>query len=293
MVVVAMFAPSRKPNAHSVSAALRVSPISKFEFSTSHKAKFHEEYSELSTLDDTINEFYREGKLGNLKQIKDHLFNEIQDADVPAEKDSLEEGTEVLVFSDGMWLEGVVVDPTGDTCTFTTFYKSQKPPFKHKEVTRDANFDDIVVTSDAETYLEALVLWSQVNFYIADLLLTKGDKKSAQQHATSALNAFRVSEPFHLQSHPARYLRLLRLNCLCWARVASNTDNEEVAANLRLLVNQFQTELRFHVLKPFEIPHGSSTEVVMEQLKVMNNLFVNYMQQNGEENICQLGWQPS
>lgn len=270
--------------------------MSKLELGTSHNAKFHEAYSDTTTLEDTINDFHQNKKLGKLKQIKEHLFKKMKDADVPADADILEEGTEVLVFSGGVWLDGVVVDSEGDKCTFTTFYKSKKPPFKHQEVTREAEFDDIVVASDAEAYLEAIVLFSQVNFHIADLLFTKGDKKSAQQHAACALKTFRFSEPFSLRSHPAQYLRLLRLNSLCWAKLAKGKNNKEVTANLGLLVHQFQTELQFHVLEPFEIPHegSGSVAVLIEHLKLLNNLFVTYMREQGEEeSIFQLQWQPS
>ena len=156
----------------------------------------------------------------------------------------------------------------------------------------------MVLTDEAENYLAVLVLWSKVNFKLADLLLSKSKSDlllsknkavQSQQHAAYALQAFRFCEPFHLRGSMTQYLRIVRMGCLCSAAVAKGNNDDDVASNFRLLVNQFKTELEFHVLKPFEVPPGSSTE----QLVVLNTLFVEYMREQGEEDsVHQLGWQP-
>ena len=290
--------------AHTLSAVLRVHPMSKLTLDpkVQQRSKQHDEYNELDTLGDLIDDMHTERMLGKLKEVEEHLLSKMVSAEVPAAESSLTEGAEVLVYSDGFWRDGEVVSATGGACTFTTSYKSQKPPFKKQEVTLTTEYGNVVLTNEAENYLAVLALWSQVNFKLADLLLRKSKSDlllsknkavQAQQHATCALQAFRFCEPFHLRGSMTQYLRLVRMSCLCAAAVAKGNKDDSVASNFLLLVNQFKTELEFHVLKPFEVPPGSSTEVVMRQLVVLDTLFVEYMQEQGEEDsVHQLEWQP-
>ena len=282
--------------AHTLSAVLRVHPMSKLTLDpkVQQRSKQHDEYNELDTLGDLIDDMHTERMLGKLKEVEEHLLSKMVSAEVPAAESSLTEGAEVLVYSDGFWRDGEVVSATGGACTFTTSYGW--------EVTLTTEYGNVVLTNEAENYLAVLALWSQVNFKLADLLLRKSKSDlllsknkavQAQQHATCALQAFRFCEPFHLRGSMTQYLRLVRMSCLCAAAVAKGNKDDSVASNFLLLVNQFKTELEFHVLKPFEVPPGSSTEVVMRQLVVLDTLFVEYMQEQGEEDsVHQLEWQP-